>query len=216
MQISDLDLNSFVIKNLIGNNALDWFFQINLHFFLDYIIKLIEPELGILLNEIYRTGYLFNQKCKKNGVKTILIPHGYAGGFIYGPLNMDYAFLSGKMAQFTMLSMSEAVAKQIAENMNTSRERELICSSLKSYIILVFSFMLLSVTLSIIFSKQLTLYVLGDQKYLSYFYLGLFSFPILILDSIPFAVLKGLNKIIANIKINTACKYFALILSFCI
>ncbi len=99
MQISDLDSNSFVIKNLIGNNALDWFFQINLHFFLDYIIKLIKPELGILLNEIYRTGYQFNQHCKKNGVETILIPHGYAGGFDYGPLDLDYAFLSGKMEE---------------------------------------------------------------------------------------------------------------------
>lgn len=104
-------------------------------------------------------------------------------------------FLSSKMGQFTMLSMSEAVVKQIAENKDSDNIKTIVAASLKSYIILVFSFMFISGGVAYIFSDQLINYVLGDNKYKAFFYIALFSFPILILNSIPFAILKGFKDV---------------------
>ena len=104
-------------------------------------------------------------------------------------------FLTSQLSSFTMLSMSEAVVKQIAESKDDDKLKELVCASLKSYIVLVFSFMVLSIIVFALFAQELTNYVLGDIKYLPYFYIGLFSFPILILNSIPFAILKGFKDV---------------------
>ena len=71
-------------------------------------------------------------------------------------------FLTDRMAQFTMLSMSEAVVKQIAESKDNEKIVELISASLKSYIVLVFVFMGLSIIVFAIFSNELTIYILGD------------------------------------------------------
>ncbi len=100
-----------------------------------------------------------------------------------------------KMGQFTMVSMSEAVVKQIAESSDNDKIKDLVAASLKSYILLVFSFMILSVIFFVIFAKGLTIYLLGDSKYLPYFFIGLFSFLLLILNSIPFAILKGFKDV---------------------
>lgn len=104
-------------------------------------------------------------------------------------------FLTSKMSQFTMLSMSDGVVKQIAESKDDSKLKELVCASLKSYIILVLSFIILSIAAFALFAEELTKYVLGDTKYLSNFYVALFSFSILILNSIPFAILKGFKDV---------------------
>jgi len=103
--------------------------------------------------------------------------------------------LSSKMAEFTLLSMSEAVVKQIAENNDSERINSIVAASLKSYMILVFTFMFISGFSFYIFSDQLTNYVLGDEKYKAYFYIALFSFPLLIINSIPFAILKGFKDV---------------------
>lgn len=125
-------------------------------------------------------------RAKINAV--ILGPNGIG---IINQLN----FMSQKMSEFTMLSMSEAVVKQIAENKDKPEVRDLISSSLKSYIVLVLSFMTLSIALFIIFHERLTVYVLGNLKYIFYFYVGLFAFPLLILNSVPFAILKGFKDV---------------------
>ncbi len=113
------------------------------------------------------------------------------------------SFVTQKMSQFTLLSMSEAVVKQIAENKNSPDSINLINSAYKSYIILIGLFMLVSCTLLYLFSGYLTVYVFGDISYLSYFYIGLFSFPVLVLDSIPFSILKAFKdvKTIAKARI---------------
>jgi O-antigen/teichoic acid export membrane protein len=113
-------------------------------------------------------------------------------------------FLSSKMGQFTMLSMSEAVVKQIAQNKDNENVPNIVAASLKSYIVLVFSFMLVSGSVFYIFSNQLTNYVLGDTKYKAYFYIALFSFPLLIINSIPFAILKGFKDVASISKARIA------------
>jgi len=105
------------------------------------------------------------------------------------------SFLAEKMSLFTTLSMSDAVVKQIAENANKNSVKEFVCSSLKGYATLVFSFMLASMGLLFLFSRGLTYFVFGDIKYLQYFYVALISFPLLLFNSIPFAILKGFKNI---------------------
>lgn len=104
-------------------------------------------------------------------------------------------FVTQKMSQFTLLSMSEGVVKQIAENKDSEESVSLINSIFKAYFILLGSFLLLSSISLFIFSESLTIYVFGDSAYLSYFYIGLFSFPILVLDSIPFSILKAFKDV---------------------
>lgn len=105
------------------------------------------------------------------------------------------SFLTQKMSQFTTLSMTEAVVKQIAENKNNENAAELIKSSFKSYVLLVSCFMLLSMSVLYFFADTLTNYVFGELIYLPYFFIGLFTFPLLIISSIPFAMLKGVRDI---------------------
>ena len=105
------------------------------------------------------------------------------------------SFVTQKMSQFTLLSMSEAVTKQIAENKSSSNSVSIISSAYKSYIILLISFMIISCSLLYLLSDYLTNFVFGDLKYLKYYYLALFSFPVLVLDSIPFSILKAFKDV---------------------
>ncbi|PQJ73795.1 oligosaccharide flippase family protein [Polaribacter gangjinensis] len=112
-------------------------------------------------------------------------------------------FLTQKMSQFTTLSMVEAVVKQIAENKYEKDVKEIISSAFKSYIILVSSFSLISITFLSIFSSDLTIHVFGEKEFISYFFIAIFTFPFLIITSIPFAILKGFRdiKLISRIRI---------------
>ena len=129
-------------------------------------------------------------------IKLIAYYLGTLGTGLVGQLS----FLTQKMSQFTLLSMSEAVVKQIAENKNSPESIQLINSAYKAYFLLVGSFMLVSSILLFLFSEYLTIYVFGDLSYISYFYIGLFSFPVLILDSIPFSILKAFKDVKAIAK----------------
>ncbi len=135
-------------------------------------------------------------------VRTKMIAY-FLGTFGTG-LVSQLTFATQRMSQFTLLSMSEALVKQIAENVNSPKSIEIINSAYKIYISLVSFFMIISCIVLYLFSDSLTIYIFGDVSYISYFYVGLFSFPLLILDSIPFSILKGFKnvKAIAKARIN--------------
>lgn len=124
-------------------------------------------------------------------IKLIAYYLGTLGTGLVDQLN----FVTQKMSQFTLLSMSEALVKQISENKDSSESKQLINSSYKVYFILVGAFMLISSSLLYLFSEHLTIYVFGEVSYISYFYIGLFSFPLLVLDSIPFSILKAFKDV---------------------
>ena len=126
-------------------------------------------------------------------VRTKLI--AYYLGTIGTGLVAQLSFVTQKMAQFTLLSMSEAIVKQIAENKNSPESVKMINAAYKGYVILVGVFMIVSSTILYFFSESLTIYVFGDVSFLSYFLIGLFSFPVLILDSIPFSILKAYKDV---------------------
>jgi PST family polysaccharide transporter len=111
---------------------------------------------------------------------------GVSGVGIINQLN----FLTQKISEFTTLSMAEAVVKQIAENKNEKNANEIISSAFKSYIILVTFFSAISILLLLLFSEVLSNYIFGNEDLLSYFFIAVFTFPLLIIGSIPFAILK--------------------------
>lgn len=117
----------------------------------------------------------------------------------------QFLMLTKSSSQFTNLSMSEAVVKQIAENSNSKESKSLIASSIKTYIITVSAFILISTTLIFFFRNEITIYVFGKDIYIKFFYLAILTFPLLIIDSIFFSILKGFRGIkhISSARIGT-------------
>ncbi len=134
-------------------------------------------------------------------VRTKLI--AYYLGTLGAGLVAQLTFVTQKMSQFTLLSMSEALVKQIAENLDSPESVRIINSAYKAYILLLSFFVVLSSSILYFFADELTIYVFGEVSYISYFYIGLLSFPVLILDSIPFSILKAFKdvKTIARARI---------------
>lgn len=132
-----------------------------------------------------------------NKISAVLL--GTVGVGIVNQLN----FLTQQMSQFTTLSMIEAVVKQIAENKHKENAKEIICSVYKSYIVLVSFFLFISIIILLAFSNFLTMLVFGDVKFVSYFFIGLFTFPLSILSSIPISILRGFRdlKLISHIRL---------------
>lgn len=150
-------------------------------------------EFGILIKN---TSYLASAKILKffTGIirsKLIAILLGTAGIGIVSQLQ----FITLKMTQFTLLGMSDGLVKQIAENRDNSDFDKKFKDSIKSYVIILLIVSLISIVLILTFSKQLTIYVFGNIKYYNYFIIGLVTFPILIINTISYAILKGFKEI---------------------
>lgn len=96
---------------------------------------------------------------------------------------------------FTTLGMNEAVVKQIAENADSDNSKILIASSIKTYLITISFFIIISSCLLFFFRDEITQYVFGTDKYLNIFYLALITFPIVIINGVFFAILKGFKAI---------------------
>lgn len=100
-------------------------------------------------------------------------------------------YLTTSITKFTTLNMGSAVVKNIAANQDNAEITEVINSTLKTFLILVLFFMLVTTSLAVIFSKLLTEFLFGDILYYKFFFISLVSFPFLILNSIPFSILQA-------------------------
>ncbi len=105
------------------------------------------------------------------------------------------AFVINRMYQLTTLGMGEAVVKQIAGNSEDSKVGAIINKSLKSYLLLSFIFLAISALTLYFFADSLTNFIFGDIKYKKYYFLAMMSFPILIINSIPFSILKSFKDV---------------------
>ena len=100
------------------------------------------------------------------------------------------------MARFTVSGMNDGLVKEIAESdKKDERFKEKITVLVKTYITLIAAVLLVVITLSLFFSKQLTIYFFGNVRYVNYFLIGLASFPILVINGISFALLKSFKQI---------------------
>ena len=151
-------------------------------------------ELRILFKN---TIYLLTTRVVKFAInfirtKLIAIFLGTLGAGIIVQLNQ----LTESMTQFSLLSMNDGLVKEIAESNKSEKEfNQKLSSLIKSYIVMVLFISMLVLVVSIYFSKELNKYFLGSDKYYGYFLIGLVSFPILVINSISFAILKSFKEI---------------------
>ncbi|MEE4198452.1 MAG: polysaccharide biosynthesis C-terminal domain-containing protein [Bacteroidales bacterium] len=104
-------------------------------------------------------------------------------------------FTSRQLSQFTLLGMNDGLTKQIAESKQKENFREIFCSAQKSYFLLSGLVTIISLTFILFFSKKLTIYFFGDEEYLKYFLIAVSIFPILLLNSYSYAILKAFKSI---------------------
>jgi len=100
-----------------------------------------------------------------------------------------------QMSSFTLMSVNDGLVKQIAEDRDSKDFVNKLAYLLKSYSAIIASLTALCLIFLFIFSKEITVYVFGDIKYYNYYIIGLISFPVLIINSISFALLKGHKEI---------------------
>lgn len=126
---------------------------------------------------------------------------GTTGVGVYDQL----AFLANRMYLMTTLQMGEAVVKQIASNKDSEKISQTINTSLKSYILLSAIFLMISSTGLLFFRDWLTELIFGDIKYKNYYFFAILTIPILIINSIPFSILKSFKdvKTISRARIGT-------------
>lgn len=117
----------------------------------------------------------------------------------------QFLMMTNQASNFTTLGMNQAVVKQIAENSTSDISKQIIASSIKTYLITIGIFIIISSSLLFIFRESITQYVFGSTGYLNFFYLALFSFPLLIINGIFFSILKGFKAVkhIARARIGT-------------
>ena len=107
----------------------------------------------------------------------------------------QFSVLMSSSSSFTNLGMSEAVVKQIAQNSSETNSKVLIASSVKTYLITVSAFIIISTSLLFFFKDEVTIYIFGSYEFINFFYLALLSFPLLIINGVFFAILKGFKGI---------------------
>lgn len=129
-------------------------------------------------------------------IKLCAILLGVTGIGVFNQLT----FLSNKMSEFTLLSTSEALVKQLAGTTEANNSTDLVLSALKSYAILLCFFMLFALVILYLLSENITLYVFGDAKYFQAFMVALASLPLLVVNSVPYSILRAFKNMKAIAK----------------
>ena len=150
-------------------------------------------ELKILVKN---TSYLVSTKIVTFLVgiirsKLVAVFLGTVGAGIIGQL----LNIVQQMSSFTLMGVNDGLVKQIAENRDRKDFVNKLAYLLKSYIAIIASFATVCLIFLFLFSKEITIYVFGDLKYFNYYIIGLISFPVLIINSISFALLKSHKEI---------------------
>jgi O-antigen/teichoic acid export membrane protein len=114
---------------------------------------------------------------------------GTTGMGIYNQVNN----LSSMLSQLALFSMNDGLVKQIAENRGQKNFTEILKGLARSYAVLIIFSILIATTLCLVFARPLTLFFLGDYKYLTFYLYGVAGIPILIINSLSFALLKSMK-----------------------
>lgn len=104
-------------------------------------------------------------------------------------------FTSRQLSQFTLLGMNDGLTKQIAESKTREDFRDIFCSAQKSYLFFSGIITLITLTVILLFADRLTIYFFGSEKYLTYFLIAATIFPILLIDSYFYSILKAFRSI---------------------
>ena len=112
----------------------------------------------------------------------------------------QFTFLTNKISRLTTVGTVEGFVKQIASNSENEKIEEILNSVIKSYVLVIFGFVVVFSSISLFFTDYLTNYIFGDLIYIKFFYLALLTFPLLVLGTIPFSILKAFKDIKAISK----------------
>lgn len=118
----------------------------------------------------------------------------FLGTFGVGILS-QINFTNSQLSKFTLLGMNDGLVKQIASRKEEYNFREIFLNSIKSYLVIVLLSFLIVLFLLFFFSENLTIYFFGDIKYYRYYLISVICLPILILNSLSFALLKSFKEI---------------------
>lgn len=107
----------------------------------------------------------------------------------------QFTFITNKISEFTTKGTVDAFVKQIASNNKNDKIGVILNSAIKSYSLVIFGFVILASTIILFFKEDFTKYLFGDIAFMKYFYLAIITFPLLVLRSIPFSILKAFKNI---------------------
>jgi O-antigen/teichoic acid export membrane protein len=114
----------------------------------------------------------------------------YLGTIGIGIYN-QVSYLTTMVSQITLLSMNDGLVKQIAQEKESPDFKEILKGLIKSYSILIVFSVILAFAVCLFFARSLTVFFLGDVKYLTYYLIGVAGIPIIIINSLSFALLKS-------------------------
>ncbi|MDA3954704.1 MAG: oligosaccharide flippase family protein, partial [Bacteroidales bacterium] len=116
---------------------------------------------------------------------------GVSGIGVYNQLNV----FAAKTAQFSQLSVNEALVKQIAENKDNESTFNRIFASIKAYILIVLSITVLVLTALFIFRQQISSYVLGNEITIKFYLIAISAMPLIFINTVFFAILRGFKSV---------------------
>jgi O-antigen/teichoic acid export membrane protein len=106
------------------------------------------------------------------------------------------SLLTQKLSMVTLSSMNHGVVKQIAESEKKSDLHKYhLAGVVKTYFLLILLTSVIMIFLFSIFRIEITKFILGDVSLIGYIWVIFISLPIVILNSIPVAILKGYKKV---------------------
>lgn len=104
-------------------------------------------------------------------------------------------FINGRFKQFALLGMDSGLVKQLASRKGRKNFRQELLNSLKSYFIIIALTTLIIIGGSLLFSRKLTVYFFGDIKFYKYYLISIVCLPIMMINSVSFALLQTFKLI---------------------
>ena len=119
-------------------------------------------------------------------------------------------------SNINQLNLSECCVKQIVESKKSDNKNEIFSYILVKYLKLTLFISFILYPIYIIFQKQLTIFIFGSVEYSYAFYLVLLSYPVILVSTLPFSILKANKEIdyIKKIKIKSSFLFLISITTF--
>ncbi len=100
-----------------------------------------------------------------------------------------------QIRDFSLSSLPDGMVKLIAQQNGIDADIKVITSIVKTYLYMVFPVTVIITVLGYYFSNEITIYIFGDIKYLTYFQIGFVAVPVSIFSTTSNAMLKAYKKV---------------------
>jgi O-antigen/teichoic acid export membrane protein len=103
----------------------------------------------------------------------------------------QFTFFAQQSAMFSIMSLNEGLVKQISESNDVTKIKASTNTALKCYMILVGVFTFGCCSLMFYLSSSGTRFLFGADEFKYIYYLAIVCLPLLVMNSIPYALLKA-------------------------